>query len=150
MALVGDLADIIERRSKTRTVTTKQGAKLVSPLVFHRGEGHGKHQGEVAAVLDFDKAFKSACEEAGIPYGRKGGRTFHCFRRTAARNLRNAGVPENVCMAVTGHRTRAMFDRYSITSDHDIADAMTKLQAHVQAQPLESNVLPLVRKAAKA
>jgi integrase len=145
MALVGDLADIIDRRWKARTVTTKQGATLISPLVFHRGEGRGKHQGEVAPVLDFDKAFKSACEEAGIPYGREGGRTFHCFRRTAARNLRNAGVPENVCMSITGHRTRAMFDRYSIVNENDTADAMAKLQAHVQAQPVETNVLSLRR-----
>ena len=149
MALVGDLADIIDRRWKARMVTTKQGATLISPFVFHRGEGHGKHQGDVAPVLDFDKAFKSACEEVGIPYGRKGGRTFHCLRRTAARNLRNAAVPENVCMAITGHRTRAMFDRYSITSDHDIADAMARLQAHVQAQPVATNVVQL-RKAPKA
>jgi integrase len=145
MALVGDLATIIERRSAARTITTKQGATLISPLVFHRGEGHGKHQGEAAPVLDFDKAFKSACEAAGIPYGRKAGRTFHCFRRTAARNLRNAGVPENVCMAITGHRTRAMFDRYSIVNENDTAEAMSKLQAHVSAQPVESNVVALKR-----
>ena len=145
MALVGELAAIIERRWKSRTITTKQGATLVSPLVFHGGEGYGKHQGEAAPVLDFDKAFKSACEEVGIPYGRKAGRTFHCFRRTAARNLRNAGIPENVCMAITGHRTRSMFDRYSIVNENDTADAMVKLQAHVQAQPVETKVVALRR-----
>jgi len=148
MALVGDLAAIIERRAAARTITTKQGATLISPLVFHRGEGSGKHQGEAAPVLDFDKAFKSACEEVGIPYGRKGGRTFHCFRRTAARNLRNAGVPENVCMAITGHKTRSIFDRYAIVNENDTADAMVKLQAHVQTQPVETNVVTL-RKASQ-
>jgi integrase len=149
MALVGELAAIIERRSAARTITTKQGATLISPLVFHRGEGYGKHQGEAAPVLDFDKAFKRACEAAGIPYGRKAGRTFHCFRRTAARNLRNAGVAENVCMAITGHRTRSMFDRYSIVNERDTADAMVKLQASVQEQPVETNVVQF-KKASKA
>src|SRR5262249_23397254 len=145
MALVGELAAIIERRWKVRTITTKQGATLMSPLVFHRGEGSWKHQGEVAPVLAFDKAFKSACEQAGIPYGRKAGRTFHCFRRTAARNLRNAGVPENVCMAITGHKTRSIFDRYAIVNENDTAEAMSKLQEHVSAQPLQSNVVALKR-----
>jgi integrase len=147
MALVGDLADIIERRWVARTITTT----LISPLVFHRGEGYGEHRGEVRPVGDFDKVLKAACAAAGVPYGRKveGGRTFHCFRRTAARNLRNADVPENVCMAVTGHLTRSIFDRYSIVNEKDTAAAMTKLLAHVHAQPVESNVVAL-RKAAKA
>jgi integrase len=149
MALVGDLADIIERRWAARTITTNQKATLISPLVFHRGEGHGKHRGEVRPVGDFDKVLKAACAVAGVPYGRKveGGRTFHCLRRTAARNLRNADVPENVCMSITGHLTRSIFDRYSIVNEKDTADAMTKLLAHVQAQPVESNVVPLKKAA---
>ena len=151
MALVGDLADIIERRWGARTIKTKEHATLLSPLVFHRGEGQGKHRGGVRPVGDFDKVLKAACAAAGVPYGRKveGGRTFHYFRRTAARNLRNADVPENVCMAITGHKTRSIFDRYSIVNEKDTAEAMTKLLAHVHRQPVETNVVPL-RKAAEA
>jgi integrase len=145
MALVGELGAIIERRAQARAITTKSGATLLSPLVFHRGPGTGKHAGSAAPVMDFDKAFVTACKAAGIPYGRKAGRTFHCFRRTAARNLRNAGVPENVCMAVTGHKTRSMFDRYGIVNEHDTAEAMTAVQATLAAQPAESNVVSLRR-----
>jgi hypothetical protein len=52
-------------------------------------------------------------------------------------------------MAITGHRTRSMFDRYSIVNENDTAEAMSKLQAHVSAQPVESNVVAL-RRASKA
>ncbi len=66
-------------------------------------------------IQDIRKALRKACEDAGIPYGRfvKDGFVFHDLRHTFNTNMRKAGVTESVIMAVTGHSTRAMFDRYN-------------------------------------
>ena len=51
----------------------------------------------------------------------------HDFRRTAARDLIRAGIPERQVMELLGWRTRAMLDHYHIVSQADLAEAAAKI-----------------------
>jgi integrase len=79
-----------------------------------------------ARYFDFRKAWASACADAGVA-----GMLRHDFRRAAVSNMVNAGLPERVAMTVTGHKTRAVFDRHHIVSPADLQDVAQKLTGTV-------------------
>jgi integrase len=90
-------------------------------FVFRRENGQ--------PVRDFRGTWIKVCAEAGVA-----GLLFHDLRRSAARNLRNAGVAEGVIQKIGGWKTRSMFDRYSIIDSSDISDALVKLEAGRQRE----------------
>jgi integrase len=85
----------------------------------------GEKAGQRIAESGFNHQWRKARAAAGCP-----GRIPHDFRRTAVRNLVRAGVPERVAMQLTGHKTRAVFERYNITSPHDLQEAAQRLDAY--------------------
>jgi integrase len=134
LALVDDLRAVMERRLRAR--------RLDCPLIFHRA---GRPMGE------FRKAWATACRAAGLATTEvRNGRTLirpahHVYdlRRTAARNMRRAGVHETTIMAITGHRTRSMLDRYNIVDEQDLRDAVVRTTAYVSTLPAAPTVIPL-------
>ena len=82
----------------------------------------------------FDKAWKTACAKAGLPIEKETKRRFHDLRRTTARNLNRAGVPDRIAMSLMGHKTRAMYDRYNIVDEEDMRAASAQMQAWLQSR----------------
>jgi len=135
--LIAELPDMLKiLRQKNR----------VSEFVFTR---NGK------ALVSFRKAWTRACVAAGLgriepvtdsatgevilgkekkPRMKYAGLIFHDLRRTGVRNLVRAGVPERVAMQISGHKTRAIFERYNIVSERDLKDAARKLDDYLISQ----------------
>jgi len=81
-------------------------------------------------VKSIKKALANACKNAGILFGRfvKDGFVFHDTRHSFNTYMRKAGVAESVIMDITGHSTRAMFDRYNTIDMDDKRQAVNLLQ----------------------
>ena len=111
---------VLPMSTPIRAVIARRHAhrRAADPLVFRR---------DAVTVRAWRTAWPAACRRAGVP-----GRLLHDCRRTAARNLVRAGVPERVAMQLTGHRSRAIFDRYNIVQEAELHQASERLCAYLE------------------
>ncbi len=157
--LVGELAELIERRKAAR-ILKRNGTVTLASLIFHR-------DGE--PILEFRKSWHSACVASGLGQwvcpdcvGDEGtedegqhifeldakgkcprcsnvfnyddrkyaGRLFHDLRRSAVRDMINAGVPQADAKLISGHKSDSVFDRYNIRDKDDTRRALERTQAY--------------------
>jgi hypothetical protein len=74
-------------------------------------------------IREFRGAWRKACKQAGVL-----GTAVSRSRRTAARNMRRAGIAEGIIMEIRRWRAQSVFERYAIVSQQDIRDAVRKLE----------------------
>jgi integrase len=120
-----ELRQVFERQ-QVIAETLKRERGIIARYVFCFTIG--KKAGRRITDSGFNHAWGRARVAAGCP-----GRIPHDFRRTAVRNLVRAGVPERVAMQLTGHRTRAVFERYNIVSPSDLREAAQRLDTYASA-----------------
>lgn len=126
--------DLKERVIRLNAGETKNDEARIAPMTSEvhelleecvRGKGpqdyvftRGKRR-----VMDFRGTWETLTKQAGLP-----GLLVHDLRRSAVRNMVRRGIPEKIAMAISGHKTREVFDRYNIVSESDILEAGRKLE----------------------
>lgn len=98
-----------------RTRAPKLETGQVIPWLFHKAG---------QPIKNFRHAWRAACKRAEVPDAIP-----HDFRRAAVRNLERAGVPPSSRIALVGHETAAVYQRYAVTDEEMLKEAVAKLAA---------------------
>jgi integrase len=75
-------------------------------------------------------AFERACRKAGVKDA-----TFHDLRHTLVTNARRAGIDYFRIMAITGHKTMAVFKRYHTVDEADLRQAIRQMDTYLDTSP---------------
>ena len=126
LPIVGTIREVIERRQDKR--------QLHCEFVFHRNGRPIRH---------FRKGFKAAAKDIGCE-----GLLPHDMRRSAVRNFRRSGLSEHEGMALSGHRTAAIYRRYDIIAEEDLAESMKRVDEHVKIEKQNRKVVPINQRTA--
>jgi integrase len=106
------LEAVIETQ-RQRAAGLQRGGRIVRHVFFGREGG---------PLAEYNKAWKDARTSAGLP-----GKLVHDLRRTAARRMLRAGIPQPVAMLIGGWKTDHVFRRYAIVDENVLAENLAKL-----------------------
>jgi integrase len=124
-----DLEGAMIRLEGEQTKTSEARIVPLPDVLVDALKKRKKKEGLVFDDTNLREQWTKATVAAEMP-----GLLVHDLRRSAIRNLIAAGVPEKVAMSISGHKTRAVFDRYHIVDAADVVNAMSKLQKRQLAE----------------
>ena len=109
--------------NQTLTALLKSATRYIAcPLVFPNplalGRSDPRYKGS-----SIGHAFTRACQKAGVQNA-----TFHDLRHTFVTNARRSGVDAITTMAITGHKTMAVFKRYNTVDTSDLHAALRQME----------------------
>lgn len=81
---------------------------------------------------NFKRAWKSACEKAGIE-----GLTFHSLRHTAVTRLVRANIPHAEVMKISGHKQFKTFLRYTNQTNESVSASASMLESYLSGQQID-------------
>ena len=123
--------------SQTLTSTLKTATRYVRcPWVFVNPARMDEWQASPDMVepryhkTSITHAFERACQKAGVKNA-----TFHNLRHTFVTNARRAGIDYFRIMAITGHKTMAVFKRYNTVDEADLRHAMSQMDTYMDTSP---------------
>jgi len=127
---IPELRETIEQQLEaTRNLEVETG-QVIALLFHNRGN----------PIVSYQLAWNKACAAAGL--SRK---LVHDFRRTAARNLINAGVDPLTTMQLVGWESIEMLKRYNIINDETLKRGVAKLNEHLSNQKQRSPKVTAIR-----
>jgi len=137
-----ELVAVVGRRWKvTELVQRKRG--IIVGHVFHRNGRPIRH---------LRRSWTTACIAAGLGVEdettgeRRALRILHDLRRSAARNMTRAGVPQSIAMAIGGWRTDSVFRRYAIADEVAIGEGLARLSNAPAARTKRGKVTAIGRR----
>ena len=117
--LTQEMRELLVRQLEDANELERKTGRII-PWLFH-------HNGK--PIKDFRRAWTLACRRAGVT-----GKVPQDFRRTAVRNLERAGIPRSAAMAMVGHRTESIYQRYKIADNEMLKESAAKLAALHQSE----------------
>jgi integrase len=123
LPIYGDMVAALEEQKRLRDSQYPECEHVFFWRIDDSRFGHaGQRHIPGKPILDFRKSWEDAVTAAGYPT-----LLFHDLRRTAERNMTQAGMDQARRMKISGHKTDSMSRRYNIIVADDIADEKKRM-----------------------